>query len=195
MLPPFLIYPEPKPRGYNPLTASVEGSEIAYTKKGWMDAPIFKHFLEHFNNHAVKERPVILLVDSVSSHISMSVFEYAKGNGIELYRLVPNATHLMQPLDKGVFGPFKQRWHQVVRQHNRANPGNLIGKENFAAKLKDAFLLFYKPLTVINAFKASGIYPVDGTVITKEMLKPGITYSSSQPEPEENMANDCPNPS
>lgn len=31
----------------------------------------------------------------------------AKGKGIELYRNVPNATHLMQPLDKSVFGPLK----------------------------------------------------------------------------------------
>lgn len=111
----------------------------------------------------------------------MSVFEDAKSKGIELYRLhvVPNATHLMQLLDKGVFGPLKQKWHKLVRQHNRANPGNLIGKHNFAEKLKDAFLLFYRPLTVVNAFKASGIYPVDGTVITKEQLKPGVTYCSS----------------
>lgn len=179
MIPPFIIFPEPKPRGYNPLTGSAEGTEISYTKKGWMDGPTFQKFIEHFNLHAVKERPVVLLVDSVSSHINMSVFEDARSKGIELYRLVPNATHLMQPLDKGVFGPLKQTWHKVVRQHNRANPGNLIGKNNFAEKLNEAFLLFYKPLTVVNAFKASGIYPVDGTVITKEQLKPGLTYCSS----------------
>ena len=184
MLPPFIIYPDPKPRGYNPLTGAIEGSEIVYTKKGWMDAPTFEKFINHFDIHAVTDRPIVLLIDSVSSHVSLSVFEKAKQKGIELYRLVPNATHLMQPLDKGVFGPLKQRWHQTVRQHNRANPGLPIGIHNFSEKLKDAFLLFYKPLTVINAFKASGIYPVDGSVITLATLKPGITYALAGSEPE-----------
>lgn len=34
--------------------------------------------------YAVKQRPVVLLVDSVRSHISMSVFEASKNKGIEL---------------------------------------------------------------------------------------------------------------
>lgn len=74
MLPPFLVYPEPKPRGYNPLTGATEGSDIAYTKKGWMDAQTFSKFIDHFDKYAGVERPIVLLVDSVSSHIDMSVF-------------------------------------------------------------------------------------------------------------------------
>lgn len=27
--------------------------------------------------------------------------------GLEVYRIVTNATHLIQPLDKGIFGPSK----------------------------------------------------------------------------------------
>ena len=111
MLLPFIIYPEPKPKGFNLLTGSSEGCEITYAKKGWMDTSTFKLFIDHFDKYAVKERPIVLLIDSVSSHVSMSVFEDAKSKGIELYRLVPNATHLMQPLDKGVFGPLKKKWH------------------------------------------------------------------------------------
>jgi hypothetical protein len=180
MMPPFFVYPEPKPRGYNPMTGALYGSDIAYTKKGWMDAPTFEKFLDHFHKYAGEERPVLLLIDSVSSHISSTAFELASKRGIELYRIVVNATHLMQPLDVGVFGPLKQRWHQVVRTHTRNSPGTPISKENFAEKLKEAFLLFYKPLTIINAFRSSGIYPVDSNVITKEQVKPGITFSSTE---------------
>lgn len=176
MLPLYLVYPAPCPRGYNPLTGGIENSDIAYTPKGWMDSDTFQKFLEHFNKHCGKERPVILLIDSVSSHIYMSAFEYAKSQGIELYRLIPNATHIMQPMDKGVFGPLKRRWLEVVRRFTRENPGCMIGKENFAQLLKEAFLLFYRPLTVINSFKSSGIYPVDSTVISATLLKPGLTF-------------------
>lgn len=34
MLPPFFVFPEPNPKGYNPLTSALEGSAIAYTNKG-----------------------------------------------------------------------------------------------------------------------------------------------------------------
>ncbi|WAR03996.1 hypothetical protein MAR_010554 [Mya arenaria] len=144
------------PQGYNPLTGALYGSDTAYIKKGWMDASTFAKFLDNFHLHAGEERPVALLIDSVSSHIFMPAFELACKRGIELYRIVPNAMHLMQPLDVGVFGPLKQRWHQVVRSHTRISP-------------------------VINAFRSSGIYPVDtSTVIKNEHLKPGITFGSAQ---------------
>lgn len=158
IIPPYFVYPEPKPKGYNPMTGGIDGSKVSYTKKGWMDTATFKTFLSHFDEHAGTDRPVVLLVDGVSSHVDLSVFQDARGRGIELYRLVANATHLMQPLDKGVFGPLKTRWHQVVRKHTRENPGCPIGKQTFAEKLKEAFLLFYKPLTVINSFRSSGTY-------------------------------------
>ncbi|WAQ98492.1 JERKL-like protein [Mya arenaria] len=178
MMPPFFVFPEPKPRGYNPLTGSTEGSEIAYTKKGWMNTLSFSKFIDHFDKHAGTERLVTLLIDSVSSHIDISLFTEAKMKGIELYRIVPNVTHLMQPLDKGVFGPLKSKWHLTVRKHSRENPGRSITRENFAEKLTEAFLLFYKPLTVINAFKSSGIYPVDSNAISSEALKPALTFAS-----------------
>lgn len=106
MMPPFLVYPEPKPRGYNPLSGSIDGTDLAYTKKGWMDRATFSKFIDHFDRYAGVERPVWLLLDSVSSHVDHDVFMKAKSKGIELYRILPNATHLMQPLDKDVFGPL-----------------------------------------------------------------------------------------
>lgn len=63
------------------------------------------------------------MIDSVSSHINMDIFTKAGSRGIEIYRLVPNATHLMQPLDKGVFGPLKKEWYKTVRKTTRENPG------------------------------------------------------------------------
>lgn len=69
----------------------------------------------------------------------------------------------------------------VSRKYTRENPGKSIGKEIFAQKLTEAYLQFYKPLTVINAFKSSGIYPVDSSVITSDTLKPALTFSSTEP--------------
>ena len=111
MIHSFIIFPEPKPKGYNLLSAALEEGTAAsaYSKKGWKDSVTFKVFLEHFHIYAGSEQPIVLLFDSVSSHIDMKTFEFAKVKEIELYRLLPNATHIMQPLDKGEFGPLKTR--------------------------------------------------------------------------------------
>ena len=41
-------------------------------------------------------------------------------------------------------------------------------------------MLFYKSITVINVFKASIIYPVEGTVISKNDLKPSLTFGATE---------------
>jgi hypothetical protein len=56
-----------------------------------------------FCRHVGTYRPVVLLIDSVSSYVDMVSFEYAQQREIEMYQLLPN----MQPLDVGVFGPLK----------------------------------------------------------------------------------------
>jgi len=38
-----------------------------------------------------------------------------------------------------------------------------INRANFAEMLTEAFLLFYTPLAVINAFRLSGVFPVDSS--------------------------------
>ena len=73
MVPPFFVYPVPKPRGYTPLNGAIEGSDIEFTQKGWMDTATFAKFIDHFDNFAGQDRPVLLLFDSVSSHVNHDV--------------------------------------------------------------------------------------------------------------------------
>ena len=77
MIPPFLIYPGSKPMSSNPLMGALTGTALEYTKSGWMNAETFKKFIHHLSRHAVSERPIVLLIDSVSSNIDMDVFQLA----------------------------------------------------------------------------------------------------------------------
>jgi len=87
MMPPYFVYPQPKPKGYNPLNGAMEGADIAYTQKGWINNVTFGKFIDHFDKIAGPNRPVVLLFDSVSSHIDLDVFLSANKRGIELYVL------------------------------------------------------------------------------------------------------------
>ena len=78
VIPPLLVYPQPKPSAYYPLIDSRKGTVIEYTEKGWMNGKTFLKFLKHFDQYACQERPVILLIDSVSSHIDLNIFTFFK---------------------------------------------------------------------------------------------------------------------
>ncbi|XP_045177895.2 jerky protein homolog-like [Mercenaria mercenaria] len=193
VIPPFLVYPQPKPSAYDPLIGSRKGTAVEYTEKGWMNGKTFLKFLQHFDQYASQERPVLLLIDSVSSHIDLNIFTFAKEKQIELYRLIPNATHFLQPVDNGVFGPLKKVWYKIVRKYTKENPGKSIGKENFAGKLHEAFMLFYKPLTVSSSFRSTGIHPVDRSKISENKLKPALTFQieSESSAPLNSMEENC----
>ena len=77
MMPPFYVYPNPKPKEYDPMAGSLRGSVVEYTPKGWMDGSTFRKFMEHFDKNCGEDRPVLLLIDSVSSHVSMETFSFA----------------------------------------------------------------------------------------------------------------------
>ena len=102
--------------------------------------------------YASDERPVVSLMDSVSSRLNINIFSKAISLQIEIYRLIPNATHLVQPLDKGVFGPLKKQWYATVRENTRTNQGAPITKINFAVKLVDTYLKFYKPSIIVGSW-------------------------------------------
>lgn len=55
--------------------------------------------------------------------------------------------------------------------------------------MKEAFLQFYKSLTVINAFKSWGIYSVHSTVVTRDMLKPSFSFINNASDCEKDTEN------
>ena len=58
-------------------------------------------------DHLLHTGPVLLLVDGHYSHVSLPLIRTAKEKGVHLYCLPPHTTHILQPLDVGVYGPVK----------------------------------------------------------------------------------------
>ena len=105
----------------------VPGTIYALAGKGWMTAEIFnKWFKCHFLRYASAVRPIILLMDGHSSHYCPETIQLAAAEGVILFTLPPNTTHLSQPLDKGVFGPFKIYWRQVCHDFRVSHPGRVV---------------------------------------------------------------------
>ena len=72
--------------------------------------------------------------------------------------LYPNATHILQPCDVGIFRPLKRSWQTKVAEHAQKT-SQAITKSNFAPLFNAAFIEASKPDIIKKAFETCGLYP------------------------------------
>jgi len=105
-LPPMLIFPG-KRFSYNPLEGFEEAA-LGRSETGWIDSEVFNQWLENVFIPGVEARnvkkPVLLLIDGHSSHVTLKASDTCVQHGIELYCLLEHASHVIQPLDLRLFG-------------------------------------------------------------------------------------------
>ncbi len=121
---------------------------------------------QHFLVHAPPARPLLLLLDGHSTHYHPGIITKAAREQVIVVCLPPNTTHLLQPLDKGAFGPLKVYWNQACKEFMRANPGEVITEYAFMKVFSKAW---YRAMTILNAmsaFSTTGSYPFCPTKVS-----------------------------
>ena len=161
------------------------GTEYGLSEKGWMNGVLFHSwFRKVFLRYAPASRPLLLLLDGHSSHYCLDTIQLATENEIIIFTLPPNATHLTQPLDKGVFGPFKVHWKQVCRDHLVSHPGQVVNPYNFVRLFSKAWVESMTVTNIAAGFEITGIYPLNrkafrlpGESSEAETVIPNVTYT------------------
>ena len=125
-------------------------------------------------------RPVLLVLDGHGSHITIDVIEYARMNEIHLLCLPSHTSHILQPLDVGVFKSFKTFFSKVCRQYMAKNPGRVVTEDILAALVGDAFTQSHTPLNILGG---SGEVNDQQLAPAKALTKPTpqvLTFSLEQ---------------
>lgn len=125
---------------YERLPASVvnlmpDGWGLEKSPNGWMTSEtFFEYIINIFHPWLTKEGiplPIILCVDGHVSHLTLSLSEFCGKSGIVLIALLPNATHILQPIDIEVFHSLKNGWKNGVHQWTVGHNGLKLKKEHF----------------------------------------------------------------
>lgn len=135
---------------------------IGKSDNGWMTCQTFYEYITNvFYPFLVKESiklPIILFLDGHSSHLSLALSEFCSEKGIILIALLPNSTHIMQPMDVAVFHPLKTSWKKKVHDWRMQNSGSRLKRDDFAPLLQQCIFTL-KAETIQQGFKTCGLYP------------------------------------
>jgi hypothetical protein len=162
-IPPYVIFkgenlisswiPNPPPTGWTFTTNS----------SGWTNNFHKSQWIEHFDLHTriVLDSPDdyrLLLCDGHESHVSAAVVTYCLCNQIVLILLPPHSSHLLQPLDVGIFPPLKmaiaQRQTRLFRSGLRT-----IHKVEWTENYIDARDTAITEKNILSAWCGVGLFP------------------------------------
>lgn len=180
-IPPYIIFDRVT---WNTRLAEGEipGSLYGLSKKGWMNSELFHlWFANHFLKYIPSTRPIILLLDGHSSHYSPAFIKLAADEGVIIFVLPPNTTHITQPLDKGCFSPLKMAWRQACHEFRTRFPGRVVTKLDFNQVFSEAWYLAMTPHNIVASYKTTGICPLNRHPLKLLDLKEK-EFTSFQPE-------------
>src|SRR5215475_11478821 len=112
---------------------------------------IFRQYLQHFIDSIPPVRPVLLMLDGHGSHIDLESMELCANNGIVLYALPSNTTHILQPAELP-FKKLKSEYDSACERYRLANDGAFVTKQTFASILGEAHIVTYTPSLISKAF-------------------------------------------
>ena len=140
-----------------------KGTRIIPSENGFTSDKIAQVFLQHYIDHSDSGPEAdwkIMLMDNHGSHCTPEFIALANINHIRPYLLIPHLTHCMQPLDVGVFQPYKH-WHDMAIQDALLEFNVEYTLQRFLADLTKIRDNTFKKCTIRSAFEKSGMWPVN----------------------------------
>ena len=153
---------------------------ISKSENGWTDASLGLAWLRDVFDPQTREKanslPRFIILDGHSSHYSLEFIEHAHQNNIILLGYPPHCTHALQGLDVVCFARMKEAWREEIEafedQHIRP-----VAKADFASVFRRAYIRSFTPEPIKAAFRVTGVYPFNPTVISEKQMKLSLTTS------------------
>ncbi|CAF2130867.1 unnamed protein product [Rotaria magnacalcarata] len=171
-LPPYVIYKSKClydtwcPRNV------IRGAVFNRTESGWINEDTFFDYLENMFIPQTKHipRPLLLIFDGHTSHLSLKTARLAIENDIHLLCLPAHATHLLQPLDVYTLKYVKAQWRSLLWDYSKKNATKKLDKPNFIRLYAQLYQYALMPTHCSSAFGKAGIFPYDPRAIKRDKL-------------------------
>lgn len=175
-IPPFIIYSKAYPGGVSYKTQGPQNALYGWSDLGCINSELFKKwFLKHFLLHAPKERPLLLIFDGHKSPVNLEVVEAARKEAVILVCLPSHCSHILEPLDTGLFALLKQHFGELIGDNGASDTPFAVSKKEFSGVFKETYQVVKDEegvKTVQEGFRKCGIYPLNLFAVSDGHLIP-----------------------
>lgn len=177
--PPLFIFPlKNLPSNIDSMVKSGK-MHVSGQESGWIDQTILKNWVIELSKWIKHRRamlnlpdnaPFLLFVDSHSSRAHSDILKLFRDNFIDTVTYPSHCSHLLQPLDVGIFGPFKKYfkgWRRKLSKTQFTWEGDQNVSERSVTRAKiclaavNALHQAFAYTHVERGFRLSGIWPRD----------------------------------
>ena len=154
---------------------------IAVSENGWTDNELglawIRKCFDPETKICQKGEYRMLLIDGHASHIATQVIDYCVSQKIILLCLPAHTTHLLQPLDVGVFAPLATAYKSHVQRITRLGASYSIDKTDFLEIYQQARHEAITPLNIRKSWTATRLLPFSPALVlqhfpSKELNQP-----------------------
>ena len=156
----MMVYPRKISVPENLRDGAIPNTFFANSATGWMNTEPFLQWFDFFLRNIPPTRPVLLIQDGHGSHVSIDLIELARANNVHLLCLPSHTTHILQPLDGGVFKSFKSNFSKACR-YLASNPGRVITNDKLASLVAEAWPHSFTAVNIMSGFKKCGVFPIN----------------------------------
>jgi len=144
---------------------------LGISESGYSNDQIALDYLKHFNKYTKQRRRGVwrlFIFDGHGSHLTYEFITMCWDNKIWPYSLPPHTSHILQPLDVVVFQPYK--YHHKKRVEIAVREGcDDFNRVEFLHCIKDMRKDAFKRSTIQSAFKKSGIWPLNASIVLDKL--------------------------
>jgi hypothetical protein len=158
------------------------------SESGWMETEQFLNWFKQVFLKHVNKQPgyKVLFLDGHSSHISLELIDCARQNNVILFKLPSHTSHVLQPLDVGVFKTVKQHWRKLIQEFMKKNKYQSFSNKKFSIILKQLVNGgAFKRENAIAGFEASGLFPFNpDKILESESIQIGTAFHNTPNTPQ-----------
>jgi hypothetical protein len=182
-LPPLIIFrAKDTNTGWIP-TSTPEKWRFSTSSSGWTsDSHAYEWLTTLFEPETARKdgKRRLLLLDGHGSHLTARFIAFCLNKSIDLVVLPPHTSHILQPLDVGLFGPLKRALSTEIDRLFRLDTRRIPRIEWTTAYITARSRAF-TTRNVESAFRASGIYPLSPITILSTLRMPSSTPPTTPP--------------
>ncbi|KAI1003231.1 hypothetical protein K3495_g4979 [Podosphaera aphanis] len=163
-------------------------SESEYTND-YLSYRWFMHW-ERFTRPKNPEENRLLIMDGHGSHLTFEFINYCDAHKVFPFLLPPHSTHLLLPLDIGIFQQYKHYHQELLDDEIRIGELQFY-KEDIFRVLQRTRNLSFKKRTITFAFKHAGLVPCEPGVVLNKMNEFSHPERPCTPPPREINWKEC----